>query len=150
MVFALFAEWDWTAPELPVDSWWFFAVVLVLLIFVIWGVARLTTSVTGDIDPAEIDRQMLTAVSELRSQGELTSEEYRSIKSRLVDRLSDQTSSADSEDSSHNDQQPQQNEGEQHQATDTSGGPIHNKSNEVGDSTPFVDSTSSNEEDQND
>lgn len=81
------AEWDWTLPELPVDSWWFFTVVLVLLVLFIWAVARLTTHTTDDIDPAEIDRQMLSAVSELRSQGELTQEEFRSIKSRLVTKL---------------------------------------------------------------
>ena len=87
------ADWDWTLPELPVDSWWFFTIVLVLLVVFIWVVARLTTHTTDDIDPAEIDRQMLSAVSELRSQGELTQEEFRSIKSHLVTRLAPKTSS---------------------------------------------------------
>lgn len=83
----MLAEWDIPAIELPVDSWWFFTVVLVLLVLFIWAVTRLTTARTEDIDPAEIDRQMLTAVSELRSRGELTNEEFRSIKGRLVERL---------------------------------------------------------------
>lgn len=91
----ILAEWDWTSPELPVDSWWFFAVVLVLLMVFIWAIARLTTRTTDDIDPAEIDRQMLSAVSELRSQGELSPEEFRSIKSRLVERLSPDSTSED-------------------------------------------------------
>lgn len=89
----ILAEWDWTTPELPVDSWWFFMVVLVLLMVFIWAIARLTTRTTDDIDPAEIDRQMLSAVSELRSQGELSPEEFRSIKSRLVERLSPDSTS---------------------------------------------------------
>lgn len=89
------AEWDWTSPELPVDSWWFFTVVLVLLVLFIWAIARLTTRTTDDIDPTEIDRQMLSAVSELRSQGELSPEEFRSIKSRLVERLAPDPTSED-------------------------------------------------------
>lgn len=90
----MFAGWEIPALELPVDSWWFFTIVLVLLVLFIWAVTRLTTSGTEDIDPAEIDRQMLTAVSELRSRGELTNEEFRSIKGRLVERLAtDQTES---------------------------------------------------------
>ena len=92
------ANWDWSAPELPIDSWWFFVAVLFVLIFFIWVVARLTAAATGDTDPAADDRQMLTAVSELRSRGELTKEEFRSIKGRLVVRLADQTRSNDSVD----------------------------------------------------
>lgn len=82
--------------ELPFDEWWFCVVVLIVLVFVIWAVARFTTSVSKDIDPAETDRQMLTAVRDLKTEGELSEEEYRSIKSRLVDRL---TETADPEDS---------------------------------------------------
>ena len=82
------AEWDLTSPELPVQEWWFFGVVLVLLIMSIAVVARLATAASEESDPAEIDRQMLTAVRELHTEGELTPEEYRSIKSQLVGRLS--------------------------------------------------------------
>ncbi|MEZ6124047.1 MAG: hypothetical protein R3C49_12855 [Planctomycetaceae bacterium] len=74
-------------PPIPYDSWWVLGVVLVLLIVSIWLIARLTTSVTEETDPAEIDRQMLSAVRELHSEGELTPEEFRSIKSQLVQRL---------------------------------------------------------------
>ena len=86
----IFAEWDWTSPELPVQEWWFFGVVLVLLIVFIGVVALLATAAREESDPAEIDRQMLSAVNDLHSEGELTPEEYRSIKGRLVDRLSEQ------------------------------------------------------------
>lgn len=111
MTRALVAQWTWEAPKLPVDSWWFLGVVLVVLVFFIWLIARLTTTVTDDIDPAEIDRQMLTAVNELHSQGDLTAEEYRSIKGRLVVRLSDKPTGADSEDSSQQEQLEQHSEG---------------------------------------
>ena len=93
----LLAEWTWKAPELPFDNWWFLGVVLLLLVCSIWVIAQLTTKVTDDIDPAEIDRQMLTAVNELHSQGELSEEEYRSIKGRLVTRLSNKPPPSDSE-----------------------------------------------------
>jgi len=119
MSFQQLAQWDWSVPELPVDNWWFCAAVLIVLVVSIWAIARLTASATEDIDPAETDRQMLTAVSELRSQGELTTEEFRSIKSRLVNRLSEQTVAADSDDSSHDERQRQEDEGELGQSTET-------------------------------
>ncbi len=118
MTCTLLAEWTWEAPKLPVDSWWFLGVVLVLLVFFIWLIARLTTTVTEEIDPAEIDRQMLTAVSELHSQGELTVEEYRSIKGRLVTRLTDKTPRADSEDSTQKEHLGKGSEGPAHQTTE--------------------------------
>lgn len=88
------------AWELP-NTWTTFAIVLVVLIVAIWAVTRLNAHTTEEIDSAEIDRQMLTAVSELRSQGELSQEEFRSIKSRLVGRIKDaelQPTNADSTD----------------------------------------------------
>ncbi len=79
----------WTLPELPIpsDSWSVFTVVLVALIVFIWRIARLVSQVTEDSDPAETDRQMLTAISDLRRKGDLSPEEFRSIKSQLVERL---------------------------------------------------------------
>lgn len=91
---------DLPAWELP-NTWTTFAIVLVVLIFAIWAVTRLNAHTTEEIDSAEIDRQMLTAVSELRSQGELSQEEFRSIKGRLVGRIKDaelETQDADSTD----------------------------------------------------
>lgn len=115
------AKWDWSSPELPVDNWWFFAVVLIVLIFFIWMVARLTATATDDTDPAEIDRQMLTAVSELRSRGEITQEEFRSIKSRLVVRLADETRSNDSVDLSPQDHLAEESKGTPAPTTETQG-----------------------------
>ncbi|MEZ6129733.1 MAG: hypothetical protein R3C59_13705 [Planctomycetaceae bacterium] len=138
MALTLFAEFSWKMPALPVDNWWFLAVVLVLLIIAIWLVARLTPSLTDDIDPAETHRQMLTAVRELHSQGELTAEEYRSIKSRLVEQLSLTTPAADSEGYSENDQHGQENKGEPPLTTET---PIGNSSSVDKSSENGVDSS---------
>lgn len=112
MVGTLLSEWSFKAPELPIDSWWFLGIVLVVLVVAIWLIARLTSSVTDDIDPAEIDRQMLTAVRDLHSQGELSPDEYRSIKGRLVERMSDQLPPAGSDDSSQKTQGSEQTEGQ--------------------------------------
>lgn len=97
-------------PALPVHSWSFFLGVLVVLIFFIWVVARLTASVTGDTDPADDDRQMLGSLSEMRRRGELTDEEYRSIKSRLVQRLSAAPTATGSDDSAQNADQAAEND----------------------------------------
>lgn len=100
----LLSQWNFKIPELPFDSWWLLGVVLVVLMLAIWLIARLTASLNDDIDPAEIDRQMLTTVSDLHRQGELSPGEYRSIKGRLVERMSDQSLAADSDGSAHNGQ----------------------------------------------
>ncbi len=94
----------WTLPELPIpsDSWSVFTVVLVALIVFIWRIARLVSQVTEDSDPAETDRQMLTAISDLRRKGDLSPEEFRSIKSQLIARLRDDSLPSDDPDRSDN------------------------------------------------
>ncbi|MEQ9408377.1 MAG: hypothetical protein RIK87_11650 [Fuerstiella sp.] len=128
-------DWDWTVPALPVDSWWFCAVVLALLMIFIWAIARLTTSATEDIDPAEIDREMLTAVNELRSRGELTQEEFRSIKSHLVRRLADEAHSAGSDDSSQKGRQTEEDKGSSAATAEISGGTELSDDNSGGQSS---------------
>ena len=115
----ILAEWDFSGPELPIDNWWFCAIVLVVLMFVIWLVARLVTTATEEIDPAEVDRQMLSAVTELKTRGELSTEEFRSIKSRLVDRLSDDPPNADSADFSDKVQREKESQGTADRMTET-------------------------------
>lgn len=90
-------EWSWLRPiHIGTDSWLVFAVVLIALISFIWVVARLVTRMTEDSDPAETDRQMLTAINDLHRKGDLSQEEFRSIKGQLMDRLqSDLRSSAE-------------------------------------------------------
>ena len=58
------------------------------MIVLIWLIVRLIARVNEDTDPAEADREMLLTLSDLRREGDLTQEEFRSIKSRLVTRLS--------------------------------------------------------------
>jgi len=87
------ADWRPIPLPLPVDTWWGFGVVLVLLVLFVWMIVRLVSRETDDIDPAEVDRQMLTAINELHRQGDLSQEEFRSIKGQLVERLADRPAS---------------------------------------------------------
>lgn len=119
MVTGIFCEWSWMPPALPVDSWWFFAIVLVVLVFFIAVIARLTTQVTGDADPAECDREMLNVVRELHSRGELSADEFRSIKSRLIGRLAERQPETDSDDSAQQVTPEQENEGTPEQIAET-------------------------------
>jgi hypothetical protein len=52
-----------------------------------WVVLRLRTRYRGGDDPAADAHAMLTQIGELRRQGGLSEEEYRSIKGRLTRRL---------------------------------------------------------------
>ncbi len=79
--------WGFVPIPVGTDSWMTFTAVLVVLIVFIWVVARLVTRVTEDSDPAETDRQMLTVINDLHRKGDLSQEEFRSIKGQLVDRL---------------------------------------------------------------
>ena len=89
MIVVLLAHGGLIPIPIGTDSWLVFAIVLVTLVIFIWLIARLTARVTGDTDPAETDRQMLTAITDLHRKGDLSLEEYRSIKSQLVRRLWD-------------------------------------------------------------
>jgi len=114
MAIELLAEWswEWNIENFVTENWWWLlAVVLVVMVIVIWWIAQVTSSANDHVDPAELDRQMLTAVSDLHSQGELTHEEYRSIKGRLVGRLKTDLSGSNSNDSSREGQDSKENEG---------------------------------------
>ncbi len=73
--------------QLPVKSWWGLLIALTLLVALIWWIIRLVARVNEDTDPAEADRQMLMAIHELHREGDLDNEEFRSIKSQIVERL---------------------------------------------------------------
>lgn len=104
------AAWKLKELPLPVDTWWGYAIVLFVVIFAIWAVSRLIAPLTEDSDPAEIDRQMLTAINELHRQGDLSKEEFRSIKNQLVTRLADKLPTDDS--AAHDDQSRSDNSDE--------------------------------------
>ena len=74
-------------PNWPLRSWLIFLVALVGLFIVIWQVIRLVARVNEDSDPAEADHEMLLVLSELHREGDLTKEEFRSIKGQIVGRL---------------------------------------------------------------
>ena len=82
------AATDWLKLlQLQNPGWWIMAATAVVLTILIWIIVRLVTGATEDVDPAEADREMLDAVNELRAQGDLSEDEFRSIKGRLVTRL---------------------------------------------------------------
>jgi hypothetical protein len=66
---------------------------LVLLIGIgIWIVTRLRSRLADDEGSATRDHRLLTQIADLKEQGDLTEEEYRSIKGRLVERIDDSMS----------------------------------------------------------
>ena len=74
-----------------------YVVVLIALIAVlIWAVVGVRSRYRDDDDPAAIDRSMLLGLGDLHRGGDLSDEEYRSIKGRLVKRI-ERSSSAGSQ-----------------------------------------------------
>ncbi len=70
--------------EATVWYWLAMAVVLFVLIVI---VLRIKAWLHEDDDHIDVDHQMLQEITELQRRGELTSEEFRSIKGQLVNRL---------------------------------------------------------------
>lgn len=79
---------DWMKLlQLPNVGWWQFLFASACLVVLIWAILRLIARVNEDVDPAEADREMLQRLNELRREGDLTEDEFRSIKSQIVGRL---------------------------------------------------------------
>ena len=74
--------------QLPDFTWWQFLFAAACLVVLIWSIVRFVSRAHEDVDPAESDQDMLNAISELRREGDLTEDEYRSIKSQLMGRMS--------------------------------------------------------------
>jgi uncharacterized membrane protein len=68
------------------SAWELFGLGLAILVLV-WLILQLRAWMTADDDPAEGDHELLSSIRELKREGDLTDDEYRSIKSRLIDRL---------------------------------------------------------------
>jgi hypothetical protein len=80
---------DWlNLLQLPDFTWWQFLFAAACLVVLIWSIVRFVSRVHEDVDPAECDQDMLNAISELRRQGDLSEDEYRSIKGQLMARMS--------------------------------------------------------------
>ena len=79
---------DWLdLLQLPEFNWWQFLIAAVCLVVLIWSIVRFVSRVHEDVDPAETDQDMLSTISELRREGDLTEDEYRSIKRQLMGRM---------------------------------------------------------------
>jgi hypothetical protein len=79
---------DWMdLLQLPEFNWWQFLFAALCLVVLIWSIVRFISRVHEDVDPAETDQDMLNTISELRREGDLTEDEYRSIKSQLMGRM---------------------------------------------------------------
>ena len=74
--------------QLPDFTWSQFLFATGCLVVLIWSIVRFVSRVHEDVDPAESDQDMLIAISELRRQGDLSEDEYRSIKCQLLARMS--------------------------------------------------------------
>ena len=79
-------DW-WKLLQLPDISWIPLLIAASFLVVVIWAIVRLVSRVNEDVDPAEADREMLLALNDLRREGDLTEDEFRSIKGQITGRL---------------------------------------------------------------
>ena len=79
-------DW-WKLLQLPDISWLPLLIAAACLIVVVWAIVRLASRVNEDVDPAEADREMLQALNDLRREGDLTEDEFRSIKGQITGRL---------------------------------------------------------------
>lgn len=79
-------DW-WKLLQLPDLSWLPLLIAAACVIVVVWAIVRLVSRVNEDVDPAEADREMLLALNDLRREGDLTEDEFRSIKGQITGRL---------------------------------------------------------------
>ena len=79
-------DW-WKLLQLPDISWVPLLIAVACLVVVVWAIVRLVSRVNEDVDPAEADREMLQALNDLRREGDLTEDEFRSIKGQITGRL---------------------------------------------------------------
>jgi len=64
-------------------EWIVFMAVLLGLAGAIWALTRYRLSLRGDADPAAEDVRLVRHIRDLRDQGEVSEDEYRSLKYRL-------------------------------------------------------------------
>lgn len=79
-------DW-WKLLQLPDFSWLPLLIAAACVVVVVWTIVRLVSRVNEDVDPAEADREMLQALNDLRREGDLTEDEFRSIKGQITGRL---------------------------------------------------------------
>lgn len=95
--------------ELMTNSMVYIGIVFACVVVLIIAVLRITKWIRDGDDPAETERLMLTQIADLHRQGELSGEEFRSIKGQLVGRLKNEFEEADPQTTSKNpNEQPAQ------------------------------------------
>ena len=80
----------WKMLHLPDVSWLEVLGAAACLVVVIWAILRFVSRMNEDVDPAEADKQMLQALFDLRREGQVSDDEFRSIKGQIVGRLNTQ------------------------------------------------------------
>lgn len=83
-------EWLEASPR----DWVLFLAALAGLAIGLWAFARFIAWMRDDEDNAAAEQMMLTQYTEMHRDGDLSEEEYRSIKGRLLERLGDPEGSA--------------------------------------------------------
>ncbi len=89
---------DSTLWRLLDGSIWSVIGLIVAIVLLVWLVMSVRSWFRDDTDPAADDHELLSQISDLRLQGDLTDDEYRSIKGRLVDKLSQTKEESDGSD----------------------------------------------------
>ena len=69
------------------SSTWEFVGLAVVILVAIWLIVRIRSWSRDGEDPAAADHQMLSHLADLRREGNLSDEEYRSIKGRLARKI---------------------------------------------------------------
>ena len=69
------------------SSTWEFVGLAVVILVAIWLIVRIRSWSRDGEDPAAAEHQMLSHLAELRREGNLSEEEYRSIKGRLARKI---------------------------------------------------------------
>ena len=84
-----FDEILWGLLEGSPEEWAIFAVGFILIVGLVWFVFHMSARLREDDGPAVSDQYLLTQFRELRREGDLSEEEYRSIKGSLVQSITD-------------------------------------------------------------
>lgn len=66
---------------------WEVVALIVALSVLIWGIFRIRSWYREDDDPDALHQEMLWQIRDLQRQGDLSEQEYRSIKSQIQNRM---------------------------------------------------------------
>jgi uncharacterized membrane protein len=80
--FLLLAQRRRYDPFQTLWSWLPLLIAAVVLVLLIWAILRILSKMNEDVDPAEADREMLQALRDLRREGDLSEDEFRSIRGK--------------------------------------------------------------------